>query len=761
MLAPLVILVLMWLLFYWRILTPNLADRLTFQSGDFTLQFLAYRQMAFRQFAAGIFPVLEECLYSGHPFQPDPQSQVLYPPVLGLMLLGRALGWTEYPLRALEWEVMLHVLWAGLGMYALLRGMVRDGLVRPLHRAAALWGAVSLMFGGFLTGYAVLQTGILETFAWAPWLLLALNRLATSQSGPRQTNWWPKAGLVALIAAIAYTAGHPQTLLFLVYAGAIAYLYWSWPPPNTNASLAWRRLLVKGAAVGVLTLGFAAAQLVPSLVFAQTSTRASIGFNEAGTGFQPADLWMLFTNDNFVFWQPMYIGVAAFILAIVAIVGQFRRVWIWVAIGLGALVLSFGAHTLGYDLAYLLAPGYGQFRSQERHAAIVSLMLCILSAYGLNGLLRPLSAPLLQQVRGGGLRLVNWSLFAAALALLVRVIGSATQSDTFALTNRLVLLFVGMLGIGILLLWRSRLRSRLKMPRTVWVVFAFGLLAFDLFTITRYTVTQPVGPTYPPSNLFTTVTDRTPRLHNHYGLDLNIACVNGFREIGGGSPIKIKAYDTFLKRTPEDVYSKLLNVRYTVTWRGGMGLDNGRHIPERKLADDKFDNNDIHLFELLWEPMPSQEAWVAPMVQTAANDDEVYAQLSADGFDPFRQAVIYQRDANQVGPATNSSTKANAGVEGQAIGYMKVAAYSDAPALLVVSRAFYPNWIAQVNGISVIPIVADGALIGVPIPAGNSTIEISYRPLDLYIGGAMTLATAVVFMLVWAGASWRDARKAK
>ena len=729
-LLPITILVLLWLLFYWRILTPNLADRLTFQSGDFTLQFLAYRQMAFRQIAAGIFPVLEECLYSGHPFQADPQSQILYPPVLGLMLLGRALGWVEYPLRALEWEVMLHVLWAGLGLYAFLR----NATPRPLHRAAAVWGACIFMFGGFLTGYAVLQTGILETFAWAPWLLLALDRLARAKRG----RWLGPAGLAALIAAVAYTAGHPQTLLFMAYTGAIAYLYWS---GMRQGKMAWRAILLRGVVTGALTIGFAAAQLVPSLVFAQASTRASIGFNEAGGGFQLADVWLMLTNDNFKFWQPIYVGVAALIMVIIAIVGNLRRVWIWVAIGLGALVLSFGANALGYDLAYLFAPGYGQFRSQERHAAIVMLALCILSAYGLDRLLHPLGPPMRQQVRGAGLRLINWSVFAAALVVLARVIGSAAQTDTLALTNRLVLLFAGLLGIGIVLIWRARA----ILPRTVWLVPVFAILVFDLFSTTRFTVTQPVGSTFPVSTLLPAITDKTPRLYNHYGLDLNMACVNGLREIGGGSPIKLKAYDTFLKRTPEDVYSRLLNVRYTATWRGGMGTDNGRQIPANKIADDKYGKDDVHLFQLLWEPNPAQEAWVASSIQTAANDDALYTQLSADGFDPFTQAVIYQRDANQINSDPNTPRDAQAGVEGSAIGYMKVAAYTASPALLVVSKAYYANWIAQVNGVPVTPIVANGALIGVPIPAGNSTIEVSYRPLDLYIGSAITGLTGFIF----------------
>ena len=225
-----------------------------------------------------------------------------------------------------------------------------------------------------------------------------------------------------------------------------------------------------------------------------------------------------------------------------------------------------------------------------------------------------------------------------------------------------------------------------------------------------------------------------------------MTCVSGLREIGGGSPIKLKAYDTFLKRTPEDVYSRLLNVRYTATWRGDMGTDNGRHIPERKLADDKYGKDDVRLFQLLWEPNPAQEAWVAQSIHTAATDDEMYAQLSADGFDPFKQAVVYEHDAGRANANTQALGSANSGVEGSAIGYMKVAAYSDSPALLVISKAYYSNWIAQVNGAAVTPIVADGALIGVPIPAGNSTIEISYRPLDLYIGGAISSLTGLIFI---------------
>lgn len=400
--APPCLLVLLWLLFFWRILTPNEADRLTFQHGDFTLQFLAYRQLAYRQLAEGRFPVIEECLYSGHPFQADPQSQVLYPPVLATLLLGRALGWSAYPLRALEWEVMLHVLWAALGMYVFLRavqtpygmpGSTPGGM--PVHRLAALIGAVAFAFGGFLTGYAMLQTAILQTAAWLPLIMLALNRLAVS------LRWGSAAAALAVLVFFAFTAGHPQTMLLIAYAGIAAFVYWSWSSRRASGWPARRIVLSmigRGGLAAVCIVGLVAAQLLPSLLFTLASTRATLSFDAAGRGFALYDIALFALTGVINVWQPIYIGIIGLALAIGAIIGRAslrrtssrRDIWLWVGVGVGALILSFGANAAGFDLAYLLAPGYRQFQAQERHAVIVTFALAVLAAYGAHRMLGPL-----------------------------------------------------------------------------------------------------------------------------------------------------------------------------------------------------------------------------------------------------------------------------------------------------------------------------------------------------------------------------------
>jgi hypothetical protein len=738
-LTPVTVIFLAWVLFFWRILTPVQADRLTFQQGDFTLQFLAYRQMAYRQLTAGQFPTIEECLYSGYPFQADPQSQVLYPPVIGTMLVGRALGWPTYPLRALEWEVMAHVLLAALGMYAFLRAM-------RLHRAAALLGALAYAFSGFMTGYAMLQTAILETAAWLPLILLALRRLAFAPPHDR-VGWVRSTALLAVSVTLAYTAGHPQTLLFIVYAGLVAYLFWAW-----QRHLPWRQALLRGALAGILAIGLSAAQLIPSLSFMLASTRTSLPFDEAGSGFVLHDIVLFILTGVTNVWQPFYISISALILCGIAFTTRRAEIWLWTGIGIGALILSFGANALGFDIAYHVLPGYQQFHSQERHALIVVFCLCVLSSIGLNALLAPMRARARLRLWKASGKLLLFAGVAALLlvAILLYARTIATQTDLGPISDRVAIILLALLGGAGLLAWRARLG---RAPRWAWATLLLGLVIFDLFTVNRYAATQKPAEPFATLPLLKPIQEAADlpaslkangayRLYNHYGLPLNGACVNGLSEISGGSPIVLSYYHTFLSRAPEDVYSRLLNVHYTVTWRGGMGTDNGRRIPDRKLASDKYQNIDANTFLLDWPAPGAQPTWVVTTVTSVQNEDALYQRLNADDYDPSAEAVIYARDQSGV----PSGAPGNAGLEGKATGYMKIAAYASAPSLLVVSEAYHWNWVARVNGTEVRPVITDGALLGVPIPAGNSSVELSYRPTDLYVGAALSSITLLILL---------------
>src|ERR671933_1446555 len=89
-------------LFFWRILTPNPADRAQFPPGDFTDQFYAFRLYEARALAAGRLPLWSENFNSGHPFLADIQAAVFYPLALLNTLINGALFGPQFSLFALE-----------------------------------------------------------------------------------------------------------------------------------------------------------------------------------------------------------------------------------------------------------------------------------------------------------------------------------------------------------------------------------------------------------------------------------------------------------------------------------------------------------------------------------------------------------------------------------------------------------------------------------------------------------------------------------
>ena len=164
-------------LFFWRLIAPNPADRMSIPAGDFTGQYYPLRAYAARELAAGRLPLWNPSPYGGQPALADIQSGALYPPQIVEALL---LGWLGlgFPVWALELQVIAHFAWAAVGAYLLGRRLAGRAGARP--RAARLAGTVtSLVFtySGYLTGFPVQQLTILEVSAWLPWVVLGMERL--------------------------------------------------------------------------------------------------------------------------------------------------------------------------------------------------------------------------------------------------------------------------------------------------------------------------------------------------------------------------------------------------------------------------------------------------------------------------------------------------------------------------------------------------------------------------------------------------------
>jgi hypothetical protein len=712
-LALLVILA-VWLLFFWRLFTPVTADRVQFASGDFTQQFLAFRQFGYSELRQGRWPLWMPCVDSGYPYVADPQSASFYPPALLNFGVQALSGAQQFSLQALQLEATLHVLLAALLAYGFMCGEVRS-------RTAALLGALVFAFGGYLTGYPILQLAVLETAVWLPLALWAARRLA--HRGDMRSLTWLAAAL-----ALSVLAGHPQTYTFIFYLTAIYFVYRA-----RRERLPWRKagaVFVGGFGLAVL---LSAVQLIPSFEFARLSTRGDLPYVVAGTGFPLSDVVQMIIPNAVSHFNPLYVGILPLVLAVFAIgVSTLRRKGdglFWLAAAVLGVLISFGSNFALFDGIYWFAPGYRIFHSQERHALIVGWALAVLAAYGADLLLHSLSRRARRWLSREVYGLLG--LLVVAIVLLVLMLYLSTFGGDRSWADRVTLTSIGLVAsIGLL---AARLRGA---ARSIWLGLALiAIVGLDLVTINRAVNWVPPYDPFPVQPPLEAIRADAPadsifRLHNEQRLPGHAACVAGFNEVGGVTPIRVGAYQDFVKQVPREVRWQLLNVKYVVTWRSVLDDHLGRPV-DATLLDQQGEGKDATYTYRLSEEHP--RAWIVHEVAVQPDRGAIFTALAAPDFNARQLAYVPTPIAVESNQATESISIVAAQPDRLAL-----EAVLTTPGLLVLSEVNYPGWTATVNGASVPIMEVNGLLRGVLLPAGQAHVEMIFQPVSLALGGVLT-----------------------
>jgi hypothetical protein len=76
---------------------------------------------------------------------------------------------------------------------------------------------------------------------------------------------------------------------------------------------------------------------------------------------------------------------------------------------------------------------------------------------------------------------------------------------------------------------------------------------------------------------------------------------------------------------------------------------------------------------------------------------------------------------------------------------------SDSAGLLVLADLFYPGWTAEVDGHPAEILRADGVFRAVTLPPGSHRVVFRYRPLSLWVGGALSAAALLVMLALSRG----------
>jgi hypothetical protein len=717
-----ILLIALWMLFFWRLLTPNPTDQTSLVNGDFSGQFVAFGAYQYQRLTAGQVPLWNPYNNGGLPFIADTQAAVFYPPrLLTIALSALSGGWTYH---ALELEMMVHVLLYSLLMYAFVRRLTGSVF-------GAFIAAVVVAYGGFTSGYPQLQLALLEASIWLPLGALgileatSIAEVGASRRGfaAVRVRWLIVAGSAL---GLSWMAGHPQTSWFLTYL-LVAYLTYR----VYTQRYQWQVFVIGTAILGIIAGGMAAVQLLPTFEYIGRTARAEFTFDAKGGGFPFQDVIQMTFPGTVSTWSPLYVGLSGLVLAVIGFVrGKKQQSLFLGGTALIALVVGFGERSPLYHLLYNIMPGAGVFRGQERSAYLFANGLAILAGIGASSLVMDVEHA--ERIR----RVLRYSLIAILAMTGFTFVLWLAASDSFSEIS--IFARAALIAIPTYIIFSQVFKNP---SRVVYGLLA-ALVIIDLFAVNmdNRSLFATIPPTeelsFTPPTLVTQAledTDTPFRVDGNYrDLYGNYATLYGLMDIRGISPLFLEGPHTLIQ-TNQPVNPtawEIFAVRYVFTDWNELPVSSEVVLN----APDRFGMANLHH---LSNPRPF--AWLVYNAAFVGSDDETYTLLADPNFSA-RQSVILNRDPNIVLSGTRPET-ADAQVTAFAPESFSIAVNTSEDAILTIANPDYPGWHATVDGQPVEILRAYGATVALPVNAGQHTVEFIYDPLTYRVGSIISLLT--------------------
>jgi hypothetical protein len=811
-LAALFFLLLLVAFFFWRLWAPNPEDRLRFPRGDFTDQYYPLRHFVAASYAEGQMPFWNPYIFGGQPGLADPQAAAFYPPAL-----LNALFWgAEFPIEALEAEVVAHIALAAWGAYLFVRLALGLGLM------PALLAAIIFAFGGYLPGFPIQQVTIIETLAWLPWLLLTLHHAAAlpqslptlrgkssppplregeramggggetatsakgregerakGRKGERAMTVAPSpprrrggrlisAALASLVLGCALLAGHPQSALYVAYVSGFYVLFLlisARPAPRD-----WLSSILPLLLPFVLGVGLAAMQLLPTLAFIEESSREELNYEFVQRGLQWKELLDIFL-PKVLDSTPLYVGILPLLLALYALMskqslsnrgeeGGQRR--FWGAVALISLLLALGGSSPFFDLLYLGLPYLDSVRSQERVLILWNWSIALLAAWGIAALLdmgqdKAERARLRLYVR----KLANFIplLFLPLLAIwwlqALEFAQFSLNLEVFTsfFSRYAFFTFIFLLAWG-LLAWYSRRLGNYSWGKALSGMLLLALVVLDLFSITR-------------ASHFGERADRYVIRDNEVVETLQTLLANNPARVGIVGKARPRDNDGMYWRFPLLSGNEPLRLERTENFMESVSgwrqfqLLSARYV----VADSDLSIGQADAFELLASATsrpesyllgvrpPMPYAWVVTQMEEPDDRKAAYKRLNEDSFDPYMIAL--RREAPL--ELATESTSVSVTVLKRAAGFAEVhvANPSNGLVLLIFAEPYVSDWLVLLDGTARRKLAVNEFNLSITVPAGEHTITLQYDPSGWQEGLRISGVSLLSVLIMLGVGLWR------
>jgi len=579
--------------------------------------------------------------------------------------------------------------------------------------------------------------------------------------------------ILGIVFALQFLTAHLQIIL---YTGMITFLYGFFRCFVTGPGIKEHRknkllVFIAGFIIAVIICCLVSSiLLLPTLGFVEYSTRTSESIQEniAITSLNPSSLisivlpyffgnpenyWGLSGN----FWESsIYIGILPLLLVIISMnkIRKDKRLLLISLLGLFALVFALGRYTPLYNLFHLL-PGFNMFRVPTRMLFFFVFFASLFSAYGIQYLIEVISHNRKKLWR---LNMKLWPVLFISL-IIIAVLFSQKQNiisygerlldnlyynvfkdtpfvqqyDFSYYLNKIPIvykiivqsmIYLSVVMLAIVLTFSKKIRNTLS-SNTMRIILTI-IVVVDLFIIAspliqsvdkeQYFAKTPVVEFLEKDNDYYRVIDFAGAVPKHLAekynidiIDLNsanfvgLADVNSMFENVKDNPQKLITMDNTLD---------MFNVKYIVT-------DTKLDIPEQKQSFRKgFGIKDHPVYK--WG------------IRNSRSDIYVYERSS---YTP-RATIIYD----------NSLASKKAEIIEKNPNYVVVYAQLEQPGNLVLSEAYYPDWIAKVNGKTAEITKANGWQRSVKLDKGTNTVEFFYKAKWFKQGAIISIISLIVLI---------------
>lgn len=750
---------------------PLLLGAAALYQRDLFLLYFPLVQSVLRSVSEGALPLRDITSGFGQPLLGDPSCQILYPPVLLHLVLP--------PHLAYAWFVSLHSVFGALGV-----GLLARRLASGSWSAAAVGGALWLLSGP-LQSLATLWHHM-SGAAWIPWVLLCVLRVVDRE--PRAPRW------LGAVFGLQILAGSADMCAMTVLLAALFIPLGDY----LGSARAW----FQSAALG---LALSAGAWLPAAELAANSARATLSLTArtfwslhpvtALEFFLPVP-WSAFPlrsewrealfEGREPFLGSMFMGALILPLGVAALldgqIPRLRRIACLVAAA-GGFAIALGKHAAAYSFAVTLIPPLQILRFPSKAMIPVAVILCALAGAGVASLARSDRSR-----RGSMIASALLAFSAAALAgplfgTFLDFFMDASRTDqireVFANLPRDLVISMGMLGLLILFLRRPAGRAGILIGTVLFLGHVYQSVHIHAgFNPTVATSVLAYRPDHldllkPPGGGRLYVYDYSlfkGRAFKYLGREAG-ALVQGLDALTPEaaamvaaraylSPLtgafwgieyawdgdlrmlfdrRLSALTTGLRRvegTPGLLKLLQLSGVSRVAALHDQGLKELRLLQTQKV----FFAEDLRVFEV---PDSLPRAFLVTGRRRTTGDD--LRDLMDLSFDHRRSVLVDSGAVREPalefeGAATITERRADR---------LVVQSSANHPAFLTVIEGMMPGWRAWVDGVPARVERANGAFIGVEVPAGTHRVEFRFLPATAVFGVSLSIGAGLLLILLW------------